>query len=427
MQDSLSFEDRDEFNRKPFAEFLINLIQDNNELFPLAITGNWGTGKTEFCKKTIFLINQNHHERLIAGDINAFAEDCYNDPLVSILASLYKTFIPEERKSESLIAITKLLSAHIGLSFLKITVPALGALADAVEKTIPHLNNDTIQESFKNRSQIHSYIKELKEVINKIAQDKTFVLFIDELDRCRPDFALQTLETVKHIFNIPNLKIIFVINKEQLTETIKHFYGDNSDAAEEYLDKFFQIQLKLPELSSSQNNEQEFNSIKYLDIEFERTGVFNLPLFNDGLYSKAQGSTSMPAHLLRELSQAYHLSLRDIEKLAKYICIYNKTKKLSQKRNLAAFPLIEAYAIFHFTFNKKSYQNFKNNRPPLENCNDLFVSPAGSKIPIRLILYRILNDEKAPEFTEYFGYFTLEERRKFLHKTFFNLHNLLLQ
>lgn len=427
MQESLSFEDRDEFDRKPFAEFLINLIQDNNELFPLAITGNWGTGKTEFCKKTVYLINQNHHDRLVAGGINAFAEDCHNDPLVSILASLYETFIPKERKDESLIAITKLLSAHLGLSLLKITVPSIAALADAVEKTIPHLNNNSIQEGFKNRSQIYSYIKELKEAINKIAQDKTFVLFIDELDRCRPDFALQTIETVKHIFNIPNLKIIFVINKEQLTETIKHFYGNNSEAAEEYLDKFFQIQLKLPELSSSQNNEKEFNSIKYLDIEFERTGIFNLPLFNNGSHSNIKASTSMPAHLLRELSQTYHLSLRDIEKLAKYIYIHNKTRTLSQNQNLAALSLIEAYAIFHFTFNKKSYQNFKNNRPILENCNDLLVSPSDSRFPARLILHKILHDEKVPEFTKFVGYLTLEERRNFLHKTFFNLHNLLLQ
>lgn len=52
MNDCITFDDRDEFERKPFAEKLIRLIEEDVDVFPLAINGEWGTGKTEFCKKS---------------------------------------------------------------------------------------------------------------------------------------------------------------------------------------------------------------------------------------------------------------------------------------------------------------------------------------------------------------------------------------
>lgn len=425
--EEFTFEHRDEFERRPFAERLIQLILSEHDFFPLAITGQWGTGKTEFCKKTVHLINEQHNNTLIAEYLNAFSEDSYNDPLLSITSTICKTFIKDEsRKGEYLKKFAKVLIPHLGASALKVFFPSLTTVIDGAKDAIVH-NIENIQQNLENRSKIESSIKELKELVKEVSNGKPFVLFIDELDRCKPDFALHTLEVVKHIFDTENLKIIFVINKEQLVEIIKHSYGNNEEIAERYLDKFFQIHLKLPEYTKS-NNEQIQNSVKYLDQEFSSKNIFNLPLFDEGPYFKTKRENSQVAHLLRELTEYYHLSLRDIEKLSKYLLVYFQISS-SGNSKLIAFSLIEAYAIFHFTFNKTVFQNFKANLPALANCNGLKTSKSNtsSRVFARSLLHRFFYDPDDSRRYNYVGNSTVEDRLKFLNETLFKLDNLFLQ
>jgi predicted KAP-like P-loop ATPase len=61
---------------------------------------------------------------------------------------------------------------------------------------------------------------------------------VDELDRCRPTYAIQTLELVKHLFNVPGLIFIFALDIEQLSHSVQTVYGQNMDA-QGYLCRFF--------------------------------------------------------------------------------------------------------------------------------------------------------------------------------------------
>ena len=69
------------------------------------------------------------------------------------------------------------------------------------------------------------------------------VFIIDELDRCRPTFAIELLERVKHIFDVPNIVFVFGINREELTKSLRSVYGEIE--AEEYLRRFFDMELRL--------------------------------------------------------------------------------------------------------------------------------------------------------------------------------------
>lgn len=423
----LTFEDRDEFKRQPFAEQLIKLISSEHNFFPLAITGQWGTGKTEFCKKTVHLINKKYANNLTVEYLNAFSEDSYNDPLFSITSTICRTFIQNDSKREKYFErFVKTLIPLFGIAVIKSFCPPAADIIKSAQDAIERFNKENVKQNLENRAQIDSSIKNLKDLIEEISDGKPFVLFIDELDRCKPDFALRTLEVVKHIFDTENLKIIFVINKEQLVEIIKHSYGNNEETAEKYLDKFFQTQLKLPEFSKSQNQQVQ-NSITYLNKLFRDNKIFDLPLFNTDRDSSKQKENSDPANLLKELSVHYNLSLRDVEKLTKYILIYSITHPLNH--DLPAFALIEAYAIFHFTFNKKAFQNFKTRRPILEGCGDLFVpdSEIGLTTPARVKLHQFLYDADDSRFYYYTGNSSVEDRNKFLKDILFNLDNLLLQ
>lgn len=424
-----TFEFRDEFKRRPFAEKLINLILDDNDFFPLAITGQWGTGKTEFCKKTVNLINKKYSNSLTAEYLNAFAEDSYNDPLLSITSTICKTFIKDESKRKTYIKrFARALIPHLGTSTIKILFPPLSPVVNSLEYAITQANKENVRQNLENRTQIESSIQELKDLISEVSNEKTFVLFIDELDRCRPDFALHTLEAVKHIFETNNLKIIFVLNREQLLGIIKHSYGENEEIAERYLDKFFHVHLRLPEFSSLSEEElQARNSSKYLDLLFSEKKVFDLTLFDDGSHPDllGTGKNSQVARLLRELADFHNLSLRDVEKLSHYITLYEKFHPHPPHKSLS-HSLIEAYAIFHFSLNKTTLRNIKNKRPLLEVCHDIIRQKEGSEILARYLLGISLFHHPDIDSYKYVGNDTVLQRQSFLFKTLHNLDNLLL-
>ena len=89
---SFTFADRDEFNRKTIAENMIKLLQSEADVSPMMLDGSWGTGKTEFCLKTMELFGQKKSHQLIY--IDAFKADHADEPLLTLLAEVLK-LIPE--------------------------------------------------------------------------------------------------------------------------------------------------------------------------------------------------------------------------------------------------------------------------------------------------------------------------------------------
>lgn len=67
---------------------------------------------------------------------------------------------------------------------------------------------------------------------------RKLIIFVDELDRCRPDYAIQVLECVKHFFSVDNLIFVIAIDRDALNASICTVYGDaiNVDG---YMRKFF--------------------------------------------------------------------------------------------------------------------------------------------------------------------------------------------
>ena len=89
--------------------------------------------------------------------------------------------------------------------------------------------------------------EKLGELAAKVAEahdNRPLVFIIDELDRCRPTFAIELMERVKHIFEVPNLLFIFGINRGEMVKSLKSVYGDID--GDTYLDRFFDLELSLP-------------------------------------------------------------------------------------------------------------------------------------------------------------------------------------
>ena len=74
---------------------------------------------------------------------------------------------------------------------------------------------------------------------------KPIVVFIDELDRCRPSYAVELLETAKHIFSVNHVVYVLAVNRSELTHSVKALYGEGFGATA-YLRRFFDVDFRLP-------------------------------------------------------------------------------------------------------------------------------------------------------------------------------------
>ncbi|WP_297814364.1 P-loop NTPase fold protein [uncultured Helicobacter sp.] len=124
------------------------------------------------------------------------------------------------------------------------------------------IDNELLQEASQTLTEnaavvlIENYSKEkeclvqLKENLTKVfeatgvKEGQPFIIFIDEIDRCRPTYAIEMLENIKHLFGIPNLVFVISIDKAQLSKSIQAIYGQID--TENYLRRFFDLEFILP-------------------------------------------------------------------------------------------------------------------------------------------------------------------------------------
>ncbi|MGP4734520.1 MULTISPECIES: KAP family P-loop NTPase fold protein [unclassified Psychrobacter] len=339
----LTFSNRDEFTRKPIAEKIIKLLDSDIDVSPLIIDGKWGTGKTEFCFKLKNLIQAHNPNNYKVGYVNAFQADHANEPLLTLIAEVASFYDEKDEKRKNFVknAVPYLrlisgigLKAGLGFAFGRYAADIPDALVDGVEEIkdgSKSLIDQSLESMIKDQVEAEKNLSTLRDALSDIASTNPIILLIDELDRCRPDFAVMMLETIKHVFDVDNVQIILITNAEQLKATIKHSYGSETNS-HDYLYKFFKYQINLPtstkdiEGRSIENNVTYFKTIvqasKVIPQEFkDNKFIYEIPTFLN-------------------LSK---LSLRNIEQIARCIetlIIFedkDKSKSLNPERLIMVF------------------------------------------------------------------------------------------
>jgi len=177
------------------------------------------------------------------------------------------------------------------------------------------------------------------------------VIIVDELDRCRPDYSIKLLETVKHLFDIPNIAFILSIDKRQLCSAVKGFYGSDEINAEEYLKKFIDFEVSLPEPNIKKYIENKIKSYKITGIRYAR-----FQIEEDEMEKRVY-----KAFILYFTKN--NLPVREINKILTHL-------KLSCSgfwNNTYALPEVLVFVIFlKFTYNDV-YENFKLKKAKLED------------------------------------------------------------
>ena len=258
----------DIFNRVGIYKSIINLCENSPEKnLVLALDDQWGEGKTTFVQMMKGQIEKDCGDKFNAIYFDAFENDFHSDPFISISAEFYSLIEKKDSKLEkfkdSFVKITKKVGAATLIGGLKavINTSSLGlvngdkvvdASVEAAKNASENLTSSLeqyIQKKITTANEEKKDISTFKATLSEmhIESGKKTIFIIDELDRARPDYSLDLLEKIKHLFSVEGVVFLLVMNRAQFEKCIEKRYGYIDSSA--YLNKFINFYFTLPKIS----------------------------------------------------------------------------------------------------------------------------------------------------------------------------------
>lgn len=237
-------------NRRENAEVLETIVSTYKEGGVLALNGKWGTGKTTFVRMWQKYLKQKNITTLY---FNAWESDFIIDPLIGLLGELNQISSNASKVNiSSVLNVAGKIILNAAPSIAKGVVEhycgtnATSVIRDVVDGGASLLKEE-IDKYEKQKETLKQFHKALSDFVESNCNGKPLVFIVDELDRCNPHYAVKVLERIKHIFDIPNIVFVLSIDKVQLGNSIRGYYGSNWIDADEYLKRFIDIEYTLPD------------------------------------------------------------------------------------------------------------------------------------------------------------------------------------
>jgi len=242
--------------REFYANTIIDIINNDKTLtgtnsFVIALDSPWGTGKTTFIKMLKNKIGQKH------GNIhtviyNAWENDYCENPFDPLFYDIISNDIFKNEINKKNISNLAKCVRNLPKSLVKDRISRFG---ENTANTVNEAGNNfkalllkklpPIKELEKERQAIANFKACLSNTVESL-NDQKLLIMVDELDRCKPLFAIKTLEIIKHLFDIPDIIFLLSVDFSQLRHSISTVYGQNMDS-EGYLRRFVNHVIKLPE------------------------------------------------------------------------------------------------------------------------------------------------------------------------------------
>ena len=302
----------DLLGRKKLALRLTSYLDRLKAGAVLAIDAKWGDGKTWFGLHWAKQLKEADHRVIF---IDAFEQDYVDDPFILIAAEIAQAFDNSQEdthdfRDKAAGVIKAILPVGTKVLF-NVLGRALGSadisegIKDAVETandTAADMAEKWIEDKLKIYAEEKESLKHFKDALKQLAeaQPKPIVIIIDELDRCRPSFAVKLIERIKHFFDVPNVVFVLLINRKQLEEAIRGVYGQGTDSSE-YLGKFVNFFFRLPKENSDKRLAKQY--VRNYVSEVLKRYNFEINIDIDNFRD-----------VFCDLAVHFNLSLRDMEK-----------------------------------------------------------------------------------------------------------------
>ena len=404
----------DLLGRADVAKFLQNLLEnDNDDIKVVNIDSPWGTGKT------FFLERWSRHLREERGVVyfNAWEKDYTGDPFISLVSAIRDQLKAQRSLSDDIEdtiqdfttkAAKAVLSIAPGLAkavskgvLKKLTAVESDEVAALIQAATDEMADKAVEALIVNSEKDHEAVKQFREVFEKLVKevaaekstedgDFPVYVFIDELDRCRPTYAIELLERIKHFFDVPGCTFIIATDTKQLGHSIKAVYGNEFNSFE-YLKRFFDITYALDnsdvENWVSVNFDLSFDAAYYclgLVKSYRRGGT-------SGGWSYADQETPDSKAIITEnddfndlqiiflsLAKTFNTSLRDLLKIKRHI--------LASLRNIES-KRVHVFFLCYLIFLKNSDNNLYESLA--QNNLHSFKQNIGSRFPGWMLYFRL--------------------------------------
>ncbi len=314
--------EKDIFRRSAFAEELSKLVITNSDELVIALNAPWGEGKTTFVKMWRGMLREKQIESIY---FDAYSNDFLEDPFLALVGEVYSLLGQDDDKKFQLEFKKKAVSAIKTFGRVGVRIGVRAATAGLLDGTViegagaENELSDLADSQFsrllesieQDKQNLQEFRKVLRKAANDIGNGEKIIFIIDELDRCRPTFALDILEKIKHILSTKEIVFVLVVNREQIGEIIKSRYGRGVDPSR-YLQKFIHLWVDLPK----QRDQTRSDSVIYLHNCLNRMD-----------FEVETSSQQYSIRVLEDMIKYYNLSLREVERcLSCYAIIHNLTK-----------------------------------------------------------------------------------------------------
>lgn len=370
----------DKLDRAKYATFLTRLLiqegfdenrpqKEQKRNYVLNLNAEWGAGKTYFLKRW-----SQELKNFPVVYVDAWQQDYSDDPFLTVISGIIKQLQLQAKFDitipKSAVSMFKAVAPAIAQGLTKkisgIDIDELHALLfsdNEIDNDQNHNTNKLTGSDFspavkalaqnlikdheaKNKS-IEVIKSKLADWVSKFEKQEgkslPIFIFIDELDRCRPSYAVEMLETIKHIFDVEGIVFVVATDTEQLQHTIKSIYGEGFDA-KIYLGRFFnsRYSLKRPVLkgflsvhSDTTKFESAYLESKNIELlprtETPETALANISVVLDAFKVSARTAIQITERITAIIANLPSGKKVDVLVLAVLFCIYEKDHSLYEE------------------------------------------------------------------------------------------------
>lgn len=248
----------DTISRNESIFHFVNILNAIDDSCSIALDGGWGSGKTFFVQQVKLVLeahndfigfnNENAKESIkilysrfpksqeiepqMCVYYDAWENDNDDDPMMSLVYSIMKS-VEKCKKLENSINISR--AAASVLEFFT---------SKRWSNLVESLKGDTPLKDIITSKAVEECVKKFLDELFK-ERGNRLVVFVDELDRCKPSYAVKVLERIKHYLTNDRITFVFSVNTSELQHTIRQYYGNDFNA-DRYLDRFFDWRFSLP-------------------------------------------------------------------------------------------------------------------------------------------------------------------------------------
>ena len=278
----------DLLNNEAIAKTIVSLIKDSKEQpISIGIHGDWGAGKSsilEMVENEVKLASSVSGKKYSCIRFNGWKHQGFEDSKVALMSSIISELEKKEKLGVKSGEILKKLWKNINwmtvaktagktalgiatgtapltllsstMDILKSTVTTEEGIAGAIESIGGYLSDAKITEDISSNKEFSEFQENFAELLEDAAIEKLIVL-IDDLDRCLPDVAINTLEAVRLFMFTETTAFVIAADEGMIRYAVKKHFPDATDEnkfnageafANKYLEKLIQVPFRIPAL-----------------------------------------------------------------------------------------------------------------------------------------------------------------------------------